>query len=287
MLKRFLLASVIAATATASMAADLPSRRAPVAYAAPPVFTWTGFYIGGNVGYYFNDNPTITTTGNNGNGVTAGTLFNTNANIRRNSLRQEADGFTGGGQIGYNVQLGNIVLGVEADAAYMAYDRTSTVQGVIPAAAGFALSTYRTRLDYLGTVRGRLGYAFDRLLVYGTGGFAYGDVQTSQLFYAPGTGQGVLQFAGRHSGMETGWVAGGGVEYAIPTERYTIFSNAVTVKAEALYYDLGRQNLLVPGVVPVAIPGSGVTTGTSYTSRQDMNGVVVRAGLNFKFGPLF
>lgn len=274
----------LALMAGAATAADLPSRRpAPAPYAAVPVFTWTGIYFGVNAGYAFNDQSGITTRGNNGLPTGPGTLFNTNANIRRNAVNLETDGFSGGGQIGYNYQFGNIVLGIEADAAYTDMRRTSTVFGATPAAAGFAASTYRTELSYLGTVRGRLGYAFDRMMVYGTGGFAYGDVENTQLFFAPGTGTNVLQFSGRRSQMETGYVVGGGVEYAIPTETFSLFSNAVTIKAEALYYDLGKQTLLVNGVVPAPIAGSGVTTGTSYTSRSETNGVIARAGLNFKF----
>lgn len=190
-------------------------------------------------------------------------------------------------KIGYNFQFGNVVLGVEADAAYTDYRRTGTFFGTTPAAAGFAASTFQTDLGYLGTVRGRIGYAFDRLLVYGTGGFAYGDVSSTALFYAPGTGTGVLQFAGRRSSTETGYSVGGGIEYALPTNFALFGSSAVTIKGEALYYDLGRQNVLVPGIAAAAIPaipGSSVTTGTSFISRFETSGVIARAGINFKFG---
>ena len=286
MFKRLLLASTaIAALGSAALAADLPSRRvAPAPFVAVPAFTWSGLYVGVNAGYIFGDDNRITTVGNNGPVAGPGTLFNSLNNIRVNSVRLNPEGFTGGGQIGYNLQFGGIVVGVEADAAYTDYRQTGTFFGTTPAAAGFAASTFRTDLGFLGTVRGRVGYAFDRFLVYGTGGLAYGDVDHTALFYAPGTGVGVLQFAGRRTGVETGYAVGGGVEYALPTTFSLFGSNAVTLKAEGLYYDLGRRNVLVPGVVAAAIPGSGVTVGTSYTSRYETNGVIARAGINFKFG---
>ena len=278
-MKKLLLASVALSTiASAAVAADLPYRRAAPApaFVAVPVFTWTGFYVGVNAGYAFSDDRT-TTTGNNGSPAGPGTLFNTLNDIRRNSVKQERDGFTGGGQIGYNYQIGSWVLGLEADIAYTDLQSTTTVFGSRPAGAGFAASTYRTEMDYLGTVRGRIGYAMDRVMIYGTGGLAYGDVKNNQLFYAPGTGTGVLQFAGNRSEIMTGYAVGGGVEYAIPVSTFSLFNSAVTVKAEALYYDLGKQSVVTPGVAPAGNPL------TSYTSRSENTGVIVRAGLNFKF----
>ena len=276
MKKLILASSALAALAsTAALAADLPIRRAPPPYVAVPVFTWTGFYVGANAGYIFGDDSTITTTGNNGPVTGPGALFNTTNNIRVNSVRLNPEGFTGGGQIGYNYQFGSFVLGLEADAAYTDYKQTGTFFGSRPAAAGFAASTFTTDLGFLGTVRGRVGYAFDRLLVYGTGGFAYGTVENSALFYTPGTGTSVLQFAGNRSKIETGYAAGGGVEYALAGFNF-FGSSAVTVKAEALYYDLGRQSVLIQNTPPT-LPR------TSYTSQFETSGIIARAGLNFKF----
>lgn len=254
MLKRLLLASTaIMALGTAASAADLPSRRAPAPYVAVPVFTWTGFYIGGNAGYIF---------GADGRVANGGPLVGV---VYPGFTRVDPEGFTGGGQIGYNVQFGNFVAGIEADAQYTDFVRTTTV--TLGGGAG-TTSNFRTDMAYLGTVRGRLGFAFDRLLVYGTGGFAYGDVDNSATFRAIGTGAGgpVVAF-GRRTSMETGWVAGGGIEYAIPNWNW-FGSSAVTVKAEALYYDLGRQTVFAG----------------PFVSRFDNNGVIARAGLNFKFG---
>lgn len=279
MLKRSLIATTaFAAVTTAALAADLPSRRAaPAPYVAVPVFTWSGFYIGGNAGYIFSDNGEITTVGNNGPVGGPSTIFNVNTGARPRSVRSEPEGFTGGGQIGYNWQIGSIVLGVEADAAYTDYQRTVRVIGATGAASDFS-----TDMGYLGTVRGRLGYSFGTFMVYGTGGFAYGDVENRARFFATplAGGTGVTQFSGSRSSTETGYAAGGGVEFAMPSSFSLFGSNAITFKAEALYYDLGQSRVTVAdtGLAPAA------TRGQSYTSQFDNSGLVARAGINFKFG---
>jgi outer membrane immunogenic protein len=109
-------------------------------------------------------------------------------------------GAFGGGQIGYNFQRGNIVFGVEAD-----------FQG-----AGISDSNafHKSEMNWFGTIRGRLGYAFDKTLVYGTGGFAYGNVDNS----------------GFPSETQSGWVVGGGVEYKL--------APAWSLKAEYQYLNL-------------------------------------------------
>ena len=264
------------ALASAALAADLPARRAPPApYVVAPVFTWTGFYIGGNAGYAFSDNNRITTTGQAAANITTVAL-----GARPGLVALDQDGFTGGGQIGYNQQIGNFVIGIEADAAYTDLQRTVNAVTTAPAAVGGAAATrnnvFRSSLDYLGTVRGRVGYAWDRVLVYGTGGFAYGDVTHTANFFGPLPAN-VLQFTGRRSTIETGWAAGGGVEYAMPTWNW-FGSSAVTLKAEALYYDLGRRTVAVN-----LVPGSG-GVGTGYNSRFETSGVIARAEINFKFG---
>ena len=277
MFKSVLLSSAATLTLmTAAYAADLPARRAPpAAYVAVPVFTWTGFYIGGNAGYAFSNDSRVVTTGQAPANVTTVAL-----GARPGLVTLDHEGFTGGGQIGYNQQIGNFVIGIEADAAYTDLQRTTNVATTAPAAVGAAALTrnnvFRSSLDYLGTVRGRVGYAWDRVLVYGTGGFAYGDVTQSADFFGPQPAN-VLQFTGRRSTMETGWAAGGGVEYAIPNWNW-FGSSAVTLKAEALYYDLGRRTIAVN-----VIPGSG-GVGTGYNSRFETNGVIARGGINFKFG---
>jgi outer membrane immunogenic protein len=279
MFKRLLLASTaVAALGSAAVAADLPSRRAaPAPFVAVPVFTWTGFYIGGNAGYAFSNDNRVLTTGQ----VFAPNQIAVDTGARPGSVRLNQDGFTGGGQVGYNFQFGSVVVGIEADAAYTDLQRTRNVTTFAAAAPGGAAATrdniFRQDLAFLGTVRGRLGYAFDRVLVYGTGGFAYGDVDYRANLFGPPTGTGPLQFTGRRTLIETGWAAGGGIEYAIPNFNL-LGSSAVTIKGEALYYDLGRRTVAVNNT------GVGGGAGPGYFSRFETSGIVARAGLNFKFG---
>lgn len=195
-MKKYLLASVAALgilAAGAASAADLPSRKGPVV--APvyvPVFTWTGFYVGANAGYGW---------GNvNANGFT---LTNTG----------DLDGFVGGGQVGYNYQIGQFVVGLEAD-----------FQGA-DMSAGSNLFGASVKTEYFGTVRARAGVAFDRFLPYITGGWAYGNVKTS----IPG-----IAFSSdrSHTG---GWALGAGLEYA--------FTNNIVAGVEYLYVDLGEKSI--------------------------------------------
>jgi len=216
------LAALLGTTALAA-AADLPSRTyAPAPVYAAPMFTWTGFYVGVNAGYGGDKNTYSINGFGNIASITSG-------------------GFIGGGQIGYNYQfLGtSIVAGLEADIQGTGIEGKVTV-------LGFGLGT---KLDYLGTVRARLGYAFaDRALFYVTGGLAYGKVNTNVL--------NLISFGGTN----TGWTAGAGVEYAL-TQNWSI-------KTEYLYVDLGKKtNLIVPGL----------SVGVKNTEH------IVRAGLNYRF----
>ncbi len=271
-----LLASLAAFTAltAAASAADLPRRAAPPPVFTPvPVFTWTGAYFGINAGYAFDASSRT----NNTFAVpfpyaAPGTV----ASFRNRSQ----DGFSGGGQIGYNWQLtpgSGVVIGVEADAQYLDFGRNRNnafVSGAV--APGYYLTDPRglSSLDFFGTVRGRLGYAFDRTLVYGTGGFAYGSGSADRSFGG---------YAGNDS-FRTGYAVGGGIEYALPTDSFLNFfrSSAVTLKVEGLYVNLERgtrnQGALVvnaANLVPVAYSAIG---------RRDDEFAVVRAGLNYKFG---
>lgn len=276
--------------AGAASAADLPRRTAPPAYAAVPAFTWTGFYAGTLSGYAFSDDQTVRTSGNNG--PNAAGITNTQANVAQGrrpfAIREKSEGLTSfGGGIGYDYQFvpGNgIVVGIAADATAMDLDRR---RGFISGLND--ISGFRQQLDYLGTVRGRVGYAFDRFLVYGTGGFAFGGVDYKAAFLSNAPGR-PLAYAGSFSGMETGYVYGGGVEYAIPADSFlakfnllsylNLFqSQAVTVKAEYLHYDLGSRNVLVNSIIPGGPSGS-------YTSRFNTEGNVVRGGFTYRFGTL-
>jgi len=216
-MKKYLLASVAAlglVAAGAASAADLPSRKGPVAAPVymPPAFSWTGFYVGANAGYGWG---------------------NVNANGWANV--GDLDGFVGGGQVGYNYQMGQFVLGLEAD-----------LQGA-DLSSGNNLGLLNVKTDYFGTVRARVGVAFDRFMPYITGGWAYGNVKTS----IPGIG---FSSDRSHTG---GYAVGGGLEYAV--------TNNIIAGVEYLYVDLGEKNIL----------GANTKVGTDFS--------VVRARLSYKF----
>jgi outer membrane immunogenic protein len=227
--------AALAIAASAAQAADLPSRFAPPpVIAAVPVFTWTGFYVGVNAGYGWN-------TEDNSNFVDPVTGFVSEGG--------NDGGFVGGGQIGYNYQIGAFVLGVETDLQYADL-------GGGRATFGDAFVGDSSDGSWFGTVRARAGVAFDRALIYATGGFAYGDI-------GAGTSVVVLPdgsfFAGSSSDTNTGWTLGGGLEYA--------FTNNLTAKIEGLYVNLDTEQ---------------DTFGT-FADRDNAEFGVVRAGLNYKF----
>ncbi len=296
MIKRSLLpAAAMALLSGAAFAADLPSRAPPPVYALPPVFTWTGFYAGTLTGYSFSDDQTIRTRGNNdGTGGITNTQLNVAQGRRPATIRSQQEGLTSvGGGIGYDYQFNpgsGLVVGVAADATLMNLERRRGYVSPAQPANGFVpeLSGFRQQLDFLGTVRGRVGYAFDRFLVYGTGGFAYGGVDYRVAFLR--NTDNALVYSGRYDGIQTGYVYGGGIEYAIPVDSFLnkfnllsyfniIKSEAVTVKVEYLRYDLGSRNVLVNSVLP------GGPTG-SYTSRFTTEGNLVRGGFTYRFGGL-
>ena len=275
-MRRMLLASagLVALTAAApALAADLGPRnytKAP-AYVAPLPPTWAGFYLGVNAGYGFGDRDDAITTGQ-----ALANVNNVNGGARPGRVRLERDGFVGGGQLGYNWQFGGVVLGFETDIQYTDLRDNVTVTTLnLPGAAvgpnAPLANTYRQELEYLGTVRGRLGYSFDRTLVYATGGFAYGGVRQSVDLFGPNVApvNGALQFTGSRSNTETGYTVGGGIEQLI--------TPSISIKAEYLYYDLGNTT-----VASNVIAGSG-GGGTGYNVRFRNDGSIVRAGLNFKF----
>jgi outer membrane immunogenic protein len=198
-LKKLALAivGVFAIGTAAANAADMPQRPLPMPRAPVfvPFFSWSGFYLGINAGYAFGDtNWTNTLTG-----ITTGD-FN-------------ANGFMAGGTIGYNMQFGSAIFGVEADFDW------SGVKGATNANCG---PNCETRNTWFATARGRIGYAFDRFMPYVTGGAAFGDVKLQ--------GTGITA----HSDTQVGWTAGVGIEYA--------FLNNWTAKLEYLYADLGSVN---------------------------------------------
>lgn len=262
MIKRVLtLAAAAAAVTTGANAADLAYRKAPPPLVAATVFTWTGFYGGINLGYRIGDGDDVNTVGQ-----AAPNIANIAGGARPGFVRLNRDGFVGGGQVGYNYQFGQFVAGVETDIAYTDFRDSNTVITPQLVTGAPLANTFSSRLNYLGTVRGRIGVTYDRALFYATGGFAYGESEHRvDMLGAAGN----LQFSGNRTEVKTGYAVGAGLEYAV--------TNNFTVRGEYLYYDLGKDTVNV-----AVLPGSG-GAGTGYNSRFDDKGNIVRVGLNYKF----
>ena len=212
----------VLAGASGALAADLPGRRAapaPQSFLAPtPVYNWTGFYAGVNGGADF--------------------VSHTKRAFGRGT------GALVGGTVGYNYQVNQFVAGLEGDWDYSSARNTRTpAPGV----------TTKSRLSSIATVRGRLGYAADRALVYVTGGYAGGEVKHSIIDVPKG-------IVASKSNFRSGYALGGGIEYA--------FTNNISAKAEYIYASLGKKTAF-----------SGTADATNSATRVSM----VRMGLNYKF----
>jgi outer membrane immunogenic protein len=182
MIRKLLLSATGAlAVAGTVLAADLPTREAPPPYAPPPVFSWTGFYLGAQLGYAWGtDSYTATSP-----------FFGTFAN---NSFTP--NGVVGGAHIGYNYQVGQFVLGIEGDVDGTSYSGSRS--------GGFA--TTGSSIPVQGSIRGRVGVTLDRALLYITGGVAFAGVDTTYQSFV-----GYDSF----SRTQTGWTIGGGIEYGL------------------------------------------------------------------------
>jgi opacity protein-like surface antigen len=275
----------LALVAGSAFAADLPMRKAEPAYIPPaPTFSWTGLYGGVNVGYSFGaGGQEYGALGYPGFApLVSGTGWTVPSNI---------NGVTGGGQAGYNYQFNPwLVIGVEADIqASDAHSQTNGAGGgttFIPGFSHAALVNSTKSVDWFGTLRGRVGLtlpSLPNLMVYGTGGFAYGQVVQSlgvnDVFVGPAGPTGiVIGPRGSYDNTNTGWTAGGGVEWTpLPYSAFSAFS----VKVEYLYTDLGNTNL--SGVSLTSIPAGGPAFTFNHTSPTRFQ--TVRAGLNWHFNP--
>ncbi|ATQ66702.1 MULTISPECIES: outer membrane protein [Methylosinus] len=265
-MKKYVVAASMLALAFgmgSASAADLPSRKDAPAFLPPPPPPpmWTGFYVGLNAGYGWTNNNTVTQsyadTGSAGFGAQAlGGNFPWNASVSN-------DGFIGGGQIGYNAQVYNsFVVGLEADMQGVASDRQAASYYGPTASASISRS-----LDYLGTVRGRVGYLVTpTLLAYATGGLAYGQANLSGAYYGTATG------SDSFSDTRVGYSVGGGFEW--------LFMPHWSAKAEYLYYDLG--NATTPGASFAYTDGAGAQNSWAQSTAR-FDGHVVRAGVNYHF----
>ncbi len=217
-----------------ALAADLPNTKGPPEFAPPPppAFTWTGFYIGVNGGWAWGD--------------TFDFYFNRTGTSAAEGIR---GGFAGG-TVGYNYEIApNFVIGFEGDGdwADITGDR---------ACPGPTFSC-TTRVDALGSARGRLGWAWDRALLFVTGGVGIGDFRYNAFTTATGT-----SFGTPYNTTRVGWVVGAGVEYAI--------TDNLSIKAEYDYYGFSGSTA----------PAGDLDSGTTYLRTDVQTGKV---GLNWRF----
>ena len=195
-----------------SSAADIP---API-YKAPPAAivatTWTGFYIGAHGGYGWGT-ATITDVD---------CYCIASSGFAGFQFPFSDQGWVAGAQLGYNWQSGNLVYGLEADFSFSGIKRNAFLPELIPGSG----ETYSANIDWFGTVRGRLGWALDRVLPYVTGGFAYAQVENHYNDPLDGNFSTVKD-------VKVGWTVGGGLDYAIDPNW--------SIRAEYLFINLEKS----------------------------------------------
>jgi outer membrane immunogenic protein len=252
--------------------------------AAAPVYSWTGFYVGANVGYGWGDTTATLTPLDN-----FFAAVGSPAPFAPTSFKNS--GWVGGFHAGYNWQFNKSwLVGFEADFDFSGIDGQGSVVNRV-GAGGLLTATADQHVRWFGTVRGRLGFLpLANLLVYGTGGFAYGKVDESVTIASPnaigfiGFGTplrdlicgpaGTPCMTGSSSRTATGWVAGGGAEYK--------WTPNLTVRVEYLYVNLGSDSFIVNTITPPFIVGR---TGPSLQADfDDAAFSVVRVGLSYTFG---
>jgi outer membrane immunogenic protein len=254
------IASATTLIATHVMAADMPVKARP---APPPsYFSWAGLYVGGHVGFArsANDNSTADLTVFGGFFAPPGLPFDTGGN-----------GFLGGGQVGYNWEVNQSwLIGIEADVSGTRVNGSQTYNPIPPGPGGFAAPpsfvTMSRNVDWLASLRGRLGFTWDRWLVYGTGGVAWSH---ADYFGQDSRGGGGNTDTASFSKTSTGWVAGAGLEYALAPNW--------SIRAEYLYYNTAGVSQ-VGAQTPAAPP---IIANFNW-DRTKLH--VVRLGINYLFG---
>lgn len=274
----------LAFAAGSALAADLPARKAPPAFVPPPpAFSWNGLYGGVNIGYGFGNGDAMRggqlAGQNNAAGAFDGPiqLWNGSTNL---------NGVLGGGQIGYNYQFNPwLILGFETDIQAADLRSNQNLVGGYVSPLGVANTGFATAnqyVDWFGTARGRIGFtmpSWPNLMVYGTGGFAYGGVEYAHVYtrVSNGTGWG-SQASATTSETRVGWTAGGGVEYT------PMSFPSWSVKAEYLYTDLGSAGQTGVGALGFGA-GAPATLALYSSNNTAFRWHTVRAGVNWHFNP--
>ncbi|WP_020176452.1 outer membrane protein [Methyloferula stellata] len=258
MIRKFSMATAVLMAASASaFAADLPRRTPPPVFVPPPLFTWTGLYVGGQVGYAWGKD--------NSNGVLSAVGVGPfGAYTNYNS----PNGEVGGAHIGYNYQFNQFVIGVEGDVNGSNFNNGGT--GFAFGAAGIPFGAFSvntaTRIPIEGSARARIGFAWDHWLFFATGGAAFADIEHS--FALGVAGVGFFNDPATYSKTRVGWTVGGGVEYAL--------NNNWSVRAEYRYSDYGTNSSATLG-------GITALTGVYGTQSSHLTESKVQVGFSYKF----
>jgi outer membrane immunogenic protein len=280
-------------------AADLPVKALPPAVTA---FSWTGFYVGGNVGYSWgnsNNDWSVLNPIFPGGSLSCGPAASIGVCAANDSNRLK--GVIGGVQAGYNWQTANFVFGIETDIQASGQKGSQLFSATIPIPifAPFdrssATAQYTEKLLWFGTLRGRAGVTIDKLLVYATGGLAYGEVSTDgSMTTSGGNANGFppncppggfvpgCALAGWSNHVtRAGWTIGAGFEYAIAATGWSW-------KVEYLHVDLGRATTTFPTnatcFAALGSPGCTVTSAGIGSIRSGITDDIVRIGINYKIG---
>ena len=254
MIRRILIAASLVMLSTAAFAADLLNYKLAPLMAPVPAFDWTGLHLG-VVGGYAVDGNDARYSYNNIPSPQAIPLLPKKADLTSN-------GANVGGVVGYDRQMNGVVLGLEGDMSWMNLDDHDTsIVAHVPSTVPHLTFKTDDQMDWLSTIRGRIGIPFEHVLVYGTGGLAIADtsMNTSVVIRREGT------LAGATVDTKVGWTAGGGAELAI--------ADHLTLKAEALYFDLGD----------VSVSATNPQTTISIDAEKKITGVVARGGIGYKF----
>jgi outer membrane immunogenic protein len=262
------IAAIAALIGAPALAADI-ARKAPPPPPAP-IFSWTGFYIGGNAGYDWKDvgvNSNFSCPAGAGCAATNPTNL---ANITAASSGSvSAHGFTGGVQAGYNWQVNSTVFGIETD--FDAFKLKGSRSAAVPSVTTTSIFHPSTSIDtdWLYSLRGRLGWAaVPTVLLYATGGLAVTDAKISNSYSTTNNPADTAAGASSSSKTLAGWTVGGGVEWA--------FAQNWTVKGEYLYVDFGS-------ISTSANVNSTFANSNLFSSSADFKANIVRVGLNYKF----
>lgn len=247
-----LVTTLAALVATPAWAADMLAKKAPPPPHAP-AWSWTGFYVGGNVGGGFAKTDWFEDVSGSGGGGPPGFQ---DASV-------SASGILGGGQIGFDWQNGWAVFGLQADA-----DAAGIHGGAscFPQVIGVPQSC-TTKIDAIGTVTGRFGAAFDRALFYVLGGFAWEHKRLNNPGFVPG----IVSFNPESTGTKPGATVGAGVEWAL-AGNWSAF-------LQYNFMDFGRRAAMFTEPDPAV----AAITGSRFTEiiREDVH--VIKAGLNYRF----